>query len=79
VRWRTAGPWQSWPPELLRELGDQAKLVYGSVDCRFGNFGSSARFCFGTQIAGFDKIIQTLLALDVGSCRDLSHPPDESH
>jgi len=73
------GPLAELAAELLREVGDQAKLVYGNVDCRFGNLGSSSRFCFGTQIAGFDKIIQTLLALDVGACRDLSHPPDESH
>jgi hypothetical protein len=31
--------------------------------------GAASRFCYGTQIAGFGRIIQTLLALDFGSSR----------
>ncbi len=54
---------------LLAELGAHAKLVYGSVDCRHGFLGTPSRFCYGTQIVGFDRIIGTLLALDFGALR----------
>jgi hypothetical protein len=56
---------------LLARYGSRAKIVYGSAACLYGMLGAAGRFCYGTQIAGFDKIIQTLLDLDFGSSRPI--------
>jgi len=64
---------------LLEKLGPRAKIVYGSADCFCGLMGAPSRFCYGTQIAGFDRAILALLDLGFGASRDLRFPRPDSH
>jgi hypothetical protein len=57
---------------LLRENGDQIRVVHGECDGAFGTFGGHGRWTYGAVIPGFSGILKKVLETRFGTAAEIS-------